>query len=111
MATAPIARFFVIRSGTSASGEKVERLQRLWGHVALFLLINVVAGGIDLVDGARGDTFLGLDWAHWLLIPWTVILVIHVISFLTRTGYDIPTEPPPSPAESESERTRHLVSR
>ncbi len=77
------------RSDIASDDRKVEALQTLMGHAALFLLVNVVAVGIDLVDGARGDTVLGLDWAYWLLIPWIVLMVIHLISFFSPTSYDM----------------------
>ena len=101
------------RSDIASDDRKVEALQNLMGHAALFLLVNIVAVGIDLVDGARGDTILGLDWAYWLLIPWTVLMVIHLISFFSRTGYDMPGEPPSTPVDyghdMDAERFRHLV--
>ena len=66
------------RSDIASDDRKVEGLQNLMCHAALFLLVNIVAVGIDLVDGARGDTVLGLDWAYWLLIPWTALVYLMV---------------------------------
>lgn len=100
----------MIRNDTSIKDQRIERIQGLMGHVALFLLVNVVTVGIDLVDGARGDTVIGLDWAYWLLIPWTVIFMAHLIRFFSRTSYDLPSEPPSGGADLESDRIRDLVS-
>ena len=93
---------------------RTRALQNLFGHAAAFLLVAIVAGGIDLVDGARGDTVLGLDWAYWLLIPWAVIFAIHVVRFFSRASFQRPSEPPSTlmdfEDDIESERMRHLVS-
>lgn len=106
------------QTDNATSDRRVKALQNLFGHVALFLLVNIVAAGIDIVDGARGDTVLGLDWAYWLLVPWTILLTIHLISFFSRTSYDMPSEPPSAlidygadldPGDREEERIRRLV--
>ena len=100
------------RNDIASDDRKVEALQNLMGHAAMFLLVNIVAVGIDLVDGARGDTVLGLDWAYWLLIPWTVLMVIHLSSFFSRTSYDM-ADPPSDLIDNghdmDAERFRHLV--
>ena len=100
------------KSELASDTRRTEALQNLFGHAAAFLLIGVVAGGIDLVDGARGGTVLGLDWAYWLLIPWSVLFAIHVIGFFSRASAHRPIEPPSTLMdfeEDESERMRHLV--
>lgn len=102
------------QSESASEIRRTQALQNLFGHAAAFLLVGIVAGGIDLVDGARGDTVLGFDWAYWLLIPWTVILAIHVITFFTRARTHRPVEPPSTlmdfEDDIESERMRHMVS-
>ncbi len=49
-------------------------------HLSLFVVLGV---GFAVLDWAQGRdttaTFLGLDWAHILILIWLPILVVHAV--------------------------------
>jgi hypothetical protein len=55
---------------------------RAWQvHSAAFLIFGVLAIVIDLSQGAEDGvvTFLGLEWAHIIVLIWTPIVATHVL--------------------------------
>ena len=87
------------------------RLNLYIGHVAAFLLGIVVMVGVDVTDGASGSTFLGLDWAHWVLIPWAVVIAVHSGWFFSalrsRPLRFTPRDPRPEPRLRHRDLVHH----
>ena len=59
---------------------RVKEVRDFYGHLALYLIVNGVFVLIDLLDGDDGETFLGLDWAYFMLIGWGVFVLGHFFS-------------------------------
>ncbi len=70
----------VARRGTSsASAERRRLFQR---HLLLYLAVTV---GISALDVAVVEP-QGMQWAWWLVVPWTLVFAIHFLGLKAR-GY------------------------
>jgi hypothetical protein len=79
------------RPGASGIAERRRRLYQR--HLLLFLAVNVGLVAADLF------TSPGLDWAHFLAVPWVLIFLLHTAGLRSR-GYSfgelfIPPRDPP----------------
>lgn len=59
--------------------EYVKDVQDVWYHLMVFVLVNALLIFIDLRGGAN-NSFLGLDWAFWVVFGWGFGLAGHAIS-------------------------------
>ena len=57
----------------------VKAVRDLYYHLMTYVLVNTLMVIIDLRGGA-GSGFLGLDFAHWLIIGWGFGILGHAIS-------------------------------
>ena len=57
----------------------VKDVQDVWYHLMVFVLVNALLIYVDLRAGAN-DSFLGLDWAFWVIFGWGFGLAGHAIS-------------------------------
>jgi hypothetical protein len=57
----------------------VKNVRDFYYHLMTYVLVNALMVIIDLRGGAGGG-FLGLDFAHWLIIGWGFGIVGHAIS-------------------------------
>lgn len=56
--------------------KRVDDLEGVLWHTAVFIVINGLIWAIDIFTGG------GIEWAYWVTAPWAVGLGFHIASYL-----------------------------
>ena len=59
--------------------EHVKDVRDFWYHLIVYVFVNALMIAIDRSGGAN-DGFLGLDFAHFIIIGWGIGVAGHAIS-------------------------------
>lgn len=59
--------------------EHVKAVRDFWYHAMVYVLVSAILVALDLRTTGEGS-FLGLDWAHWVIITWGFGVAGHAVS-------------------------------
>ena len=66
--------------------KRVRALRQFYGHLTVYVAVNILLVVIDIVNGTSGSTFLGLDWAYWPILGWGIAIALQAVSVIFPTG-------------------------
>lgn len=60
--------------------KRFKEIKDFYSHLTAYVLICILLLVIDLATGSDGNTFLGLNWAHWPIFGWGIAVAFHAVS-------------------------------